>query len=337
MTEMFLDPLNMSDSVPSQDILTTASENPTLFGKDKLDRYQRTLTRYAQPYRLYGDEIVHTTYPWGGISTAAGLLSTVTDLAKFDAAIDRHQYLNKETQDQSWTPFVSNSGHPLVHGLGWFVQNYHGLKCVWHFGNDPDEFSGTYLKLPEKGISLILLANSDALSKPFYRGGILTSSPFIATFLRIFVSEDQVGQVLPDPNWMAKPADFTDHLIDLKKVSAGYSYDGEEKAYAAIMRWLDYNRVHALKPIKSDPKSFAAYVGQYQLPDQTLFAVTTEGGRLLIAQQGQSHVELFAESSVRFFAKVVDVELAFISGPDSKVTQMEIYQDGQTLIAKKIK
>jgi CubicO group peptidase (beta-lactamase class C family) len=188
ITEMFLDPLNMSDSVPSQDVLTAASKSPELFGKEKLNRYKKTLARYAQPYRLYGKEIVHTTYPWGGISTAAGLLSTAPDLAKFDVAIDRHVYLKKETQEQSWTPFVSNSGRPLVHGLGWFAQNYHGLKCIWHFGNDPDEFSGTYLKLPEKGISLILLANSDTLSRPFYRGGILTSSPFIATFLRIFVS-----------------------------------------------------------------------------------------------------------------------------------------------------
>ena len=336
ITEMFLDPLNMSNSVPSQDVLTAASENPALFGKDKLAHYQRTLARYAQPYRLYGDEIVHTTYPWGGISTAAGLLSTAPDLAKFDVAIDRHVYLKKETQEQSWTPFVSNSGRPLVHGLGWFAQNYHGLNCVWHFGNDPDEFSGTYLKLPEKGMSLILLANSDALSKPFYRTGILSSSPFIATFLRIFVSEDQIGHVLPDPNWMAKPADFTDQLARRKKLFEGYSYDGEEKAYAAMMRWLDYNRMHALKPIKSDPKSFEAYAGQYQLPDQTLFAVTSEGGRLLIAQQGQSKIELFAESSVRFFSKVVDLELAFILGRDGKVTQMELYQDGHTLIAKKI-
>jgi len=56
----------------------------------------------------------------------------------------------------------------------------------------------------------------------------------------------------------------------------------------------------------------------------------------LIAQQGQSKIELFAESSVRFFAKVVDVELAFIWGRDGKVAQMELYQDGQTLTAKKI-
>jgi len=162
ITEMFLDPLNMSDSVPSQDVLTAASENPEFFGRDRLDRYQGTLARYAQPYRLYGNEIVHTTYPWGGISAAAGLLSTAPDLARFDIAIDHHLYLTKETQDQSWTPFVSNSGRPLVHGLGWFVQNYHGLKFIWHFGNDPDEFSGIYIKVPEKGLSLILLANSDA-------------------------------------------------------------------------------------------------------------------------------------------------------------------------------
>ena len=337
ITEMFLDPLNMSDSVPSQDVLTAASENAELFGKEKLDRYKSTLARYAQPYRLYGDEIVHTTYPWGGISAAAGLLSTAPDLAKFDVAIDRHMYLKQETQEQSWTPFVSNSGRPLVHGLGWFVQNYHGLKCVWHFGNDPDEFSGTYLKLPEKGMSLILLANSDALSKPFIRTGILSSSPFIATFLRIFVFEDQVGNFLPDPNWTAQPPDFANQLVRLKKLAARYSYDGEEKAYAAIMRSLDYNRTHAFKAIKSDPRSFDAYVGQYQLPDQTLFAVTREGGRLLIEQQGQSKIELLAESSVRFFSKVVDVELAFILGNDGKVTQLEIYQDRQTLIAKKIK
>jgi CubicO group peptidase (beta-lactamase class C family) len=337
ITEMFLDPLNMSDSVPSQDVLTAAPENPEFFGEERLNRYKKALARYAQPYRLYGNEIVHTTYPWGGISTAAGLLSTAPDLAKFDVAIDRHVYLKKETQEQSWTPFVSNSGRPLVHGLGWFAQNYHGLKCIWHFGNDPDEFSGTYLKLPEKGISLILLANSDTLSRPFYRGGILTSSPFIATFLRIFVSEDQLGHNLPDPNWAAKPTDFADQLTRLKKSTEDYSYDGEEKAYAATMRWLDYNRTHALTAVKSDPKCFDAYVGQYQLPDRSLFTITREGDRLLIAQEGHSKIELFAESSARFFSKVVDLELAFILGSDGKVTQMELYQDGQTLIAKKIK
>jgi CubicO group peptidase (beta-lactamase class C family) len=337
MTEMFLEPLNMSDSVPSGDALTTASENPELFGKDKLDRYQRTLTRYAQPYRLYGDEIVHTTYPWGGISTAAGLLSTAPDLARFDIAIDHHVYLKKETQDQSWTPFVSNNGRTLVHGLGWFVQNYHGLKCIWHFGNDPDEFSGTYIKVPEKGLSLILLANSDALSGPFYRTGILTSSVFVTSFLRIFIAEDQAGHILQDPNWAASPAVFDAELLRLKKLVSGYSYDGEQAGYAAMMKWLDDRRKHAFTAIKVDARTFDAYLGQYELTDGRLFTVSKEGRRLFLQQQGETRVELFAESSVRFFSKMVDVEMMFVRGNDGKVTQMEIYQGGQTLLAKKVK
>jgi len=337
MTEMFLEPLNMSGSVPSGDVLTTASKNPELFGKDKLDRYQRTLARYAQPYRLYGNEIVHTTYPWGGISTAAGLLSTVPDLVKFDIAIDQHVYLKKETQDQSWTPFVSNSGRPLVHGLGWFVQNYHGLKCIWHFGNDPDEFSGTYIKVPEKGLSLILLANSDALSAPFYRTGILTSSVFVASFLRIFVSEDQAGHILHDPNWIAKPDVFDNELLRMKKLVSGYSYEGEQAGYAAMMKWLDHRRKHAFTPIKVDAQTFDAYLGQFEIADGLLFTVSKEDRRLFLQQQGETRVELFAESSVRFFSKIVDAELMFVRGNDGKVTQMEIYQGGQTLVAKRVK
>lgn len=337
IAEMFLDPLNMSESVPSQDVLTAASQNPDLFRKDKLDRYKRTLARYAQPYRLYGNEIVHTTYPWGGISTAAGLLSTALDLSKFDIAIDRHVYLKKETQDQSWTPFVSNNGRPLVHGLGWFVQNYHGLNCIWHFGNDPDEFSGTYIKLPEKGLSLILLANSDALSTPFYRSGILTSSSFVISFLRIFAFEDQVGHHLPDPNWAVKPEDFANELSRLKTPAVDYSYDAEQRAYSAMMKWLDEKRKHTFTAIKVDPKSYDVYLGEYRLADGILLTVSKDRGHLLIQQSGESKIELFAESSVRFFTKATDLELKFVISRDGKVTEMEIYQDGQTVVAKKIK
>jgi CubicO group peptidase (beta-lactamase class C family) len=337
ITEMFLDPLNMSDSVPSQDVLTAASENAALFRQDKLARYKRTLARYAQPYRLYGDQIVHTTYPWAGISTSAGLLSTVADLSKFDIAIDRHVYLKKETQDRSWTPFVSNSGRPLVHGLGWFVQNYDGLKYIWHFGNDPDEFSGTYIKLPEKGLSLILLANSDALSSPFYRSGILTSSPFLASFIRIFVSEAQAGHTLPDPNWASNPADFANQLSRLKKPTDDYSYDGEQRAYATMMKWLDDKRKHTFTEIRVNPRIYDAYLGQYQLTDGAVLTVSKDGSHLLIQQSGNEKIELYAQSSVRFFTKAIDLELMFVTGGDGTVTKMEIYQDGQTLVAKKIK
>jgi CubicO group peptidase (beta-lactamase class C family) len=337
LAEMFLDPLNMSHSIPSRDVFTAAPGDSIAFRERKFERYQAALSRYAQPYRLYGNEIIHTTYPWEGVSAAAGLLSTAPDLAKFDIAIDRHVYLKKETQDEAWTPFVSNSGRPVLHGLGWFVQNYSGLRCVWHFGNDPNEFSGTYVKLPDNGLSLIILANSDALSTTFLRSGILTSSAFVATFLRIFAFEDRAGHVLPDPNWAADPENFATQIARLKGLTPSYSYDAEEKGYAAIARWLERSRKNAFTAIKIDPESFGPYVGQYQLADRTNFTVTKQGDRLMIRQQQESEIELFSESSTRFFTKAVDAEVAFIKNKDGEVIQMNIYQDGQTVVANKIK
>jgi hypothetical protein len=57
----------------------------------------------AQPYTLYGDhDIVHTYYPpKDSIGAAAGLISTLLDLAKYDAAIDRHVFLKSETQQKA--------------------------------------------------------------------------------------------------------------------------------------------------------------------------------------------------------------------------------------------
>jgi CubicO group peptidase (beta-lactamase class C family) len=335
LTEKFLDPLQMSDSVPSQDALTEGAKNSALYSKNKLDGYQRSLGRYAKPYRLYGDEIIHTSYPWEGVSTAAGLLSTAPDLAKFLIAIDTHVYLKPETQARAWTPFVSNSGKTLPHGLGWFVQDYEGVRCIWHFGNDPFEFSGTLVMVPDKRLSLILLANSDALSTPFLRSGILQSSAFVASFLRLFVFEDQLGHVLPDPNWAASKEDFENELSRFAKQVKGYSYKGEQRAEAAMRAWLAANISRALKAIAVDPKTFGAYLGEYQLPDGNLLMVSREGNRLMIQQKGQSKIELFAESSTRFFTKAVDAELAFVTGADGKVTHLELYQGG-TVTAKKV-
>ena len=40
------------------------------------------------------------------------------------------------------------------------------MKLVWHYGYGPDAFSALLLKVPERNLSLILLANSDGLSAP---------------------------------------------------------------------------------------------------------------------------------------------------------------------------
>jgi hypothetical protein len=102
-----------------------------------------------------------------------------------------------------------------------------------------------------------------------------------------------------------------------------------------MQRWLDENRKGVRTAITVDPATLAPYRGRYRLADGTLLTVSQEGRRLFIQQSEAEKVELFPESSARFFAKVTDLELMFVTGADHKISRMEIYQGGQTLIAER--
>ncbi len=119
--------------------------------------------------------------------TAAGLVSTVGDLARFSVALDGEQLLKKETIELAFTPAKSSKGKPLPYGLGWFVQERKGVKLVWHYGWwDGD--SSLIVKIPARKLTFILLANSDGLSRKFDLGKDedVRRSPFARAFLAAF-------------------------------------------------------------------------------------------------------------------------------------------------------
>jgi hypothetical protein len=83
---------------------------------------------------------------------------------------------------------MQRGGANVPTGLGWFVQSYNGRDLVWQFGNLPNAYSSLILKVPERRITLILLANSDGLSAPFaLEQGDVTASLYARLFLRVFL------------------------------------------------------------------------------------------------------------------------------------------------------
>lgn len=346
MVETFLDPLGMSSSVPAHDIVDEADKWVASLGKENLARYRQNLSRLAQPYTLYGDrEIIHVPYPPKDIGAAAGLLSTVLDMAKYDAAIDRHLFLKKETQEKAWTAFTSNSGQRLPHGLSWFVTDYHGIKLVWHYGHWGTGFSATYLKVPEKNVSLVLLTNSEALSDHQFQvgddiiddGESIINNVFACNFLRLFVFEDVQGRHLPDPHWTQDIQKFSSEVRRLGKQSQGYAYDCERNSQTAMARWTENRRKNARRSVRVDPEILEAYVGQYQAewaPDRIL-TVSREGDRLFVNIPRDSRSELFAESKSKFFLKIRPLQMRFIKNK-GQVTKIEIVEYGETVYAKRI-
>lgn len=309
IVETFLEPLGMSGSVPFNDIVDEADKRGASLGKEKLDRYRKNLARFSQAYTFYGDrDITHVWNPSAdSLGASAGLLSTVLDMAKYDTAIDAQVFLKKETQQTAWTAFTSNSGQRLPYGLGWFITDHQGQKLIWHYGHWGIGFSSIYLKVPEKNVSLVMLANSEALADhQFQVGDDITSNVFACNFLRLF---DVQG-------------------------------DCEQNSDTALAKWIEHRRKNAIKSVRLDSKTLEAYVGQYQYedPPNRIFTVSREGDRLFTDMYSRNHkLELFAESESKFFFKIPTPRHAVFIRGDAQVTHLELVAPSWKMRAKRVK
>jgi uncharacterized protein (TIGR03437 family) len=189
LAKSILDRLDLLDTMPGKD---TGNPSPSLaanFSPEALARYSRTLQRLAKPYVIDNrGQAVLSNYPQNDVNAAAGIISTVRDLARYDEAIDQHLLLQPGTQEAAWTNPINSRGQVLPYALGWFVQRYAGQRVIWHYGYW-DTFSALILKIPDRQLTLLLLANSDGLSAPFSNalGGVgdVTGSAFAMLFLRL--------------------------------------------------------------------------------------------------------------------------------------------------------
>ena len=78
------------------------------------------------------------------------------------------------------------------------------------------------------------------------------------------------------------------------------------------------------------PETLAAYAGIYTLdsaPDFKL-TVTLGSGQLQVQATGQQKFPVFAESATKFFYKIVDAQLTFVSAADSKPAHLILHQGG---------
>jgi len=92
--------------------------------------------------------------------SAGSLLSTVEDVAKWDAALYTEKLLKKSSLDQMWTAPTTNDGTdaPFNYGFGWFIENYHGHRLVQHSGGTPGFSSAIYRFVSDK-LTIIILTN----------------------------------------------------------------------------------------------------------------------------------------------------------------------------------
>jgi CubicO group peptidase (beta-lactamase class C family) len=185
-----LERLAMKDSVPGRDVQDPIVSQQNLFGTAVQQRYASVLERIATPYKVdRKGRASRMEIPAETLTAATGMVSTVRDLARLDAALEAgtDPMLRQETRLAAWTNNVGRDRMPLPTGLGWFVQRYNGELVVWQFGQITNGYSSLMVKLPARRLTLILLANSDGLTASFdLQSGDVLKSLFAVLFLRLF-------------------------------------------------------------------------------------------------------------------------------------------------------
>jgi len=118
----------------------------------------QTLANRATGYTNNGDP--REAPNWTALRPSGAFLSTVTDLAKWEARLHTDTPLPEATRRDMWTPVTLTDGATHPYGFGWALEPLNGRRQVHHGGSLPG-FISEYIRLVDDGVSVIVLMNMD--------------------------------------------------------------------------------------------------------------------------------------------------------------------------------
>lgn len=120
-------------------------------------------TAEATPNRAigysYADNDWQIAPDYTALRPSGAFVSTVEDLARWDAALYTDAVLNAQSRRALWTPTSLNNGTTTPYGLGWQLQTVRGLRRAEHGGSLPG-FRSHVLRGLGDGLSVMVLTNT---------------------------------------------------------------------------------------------------------------------------------------------------------------------------------
>lgn len=305
---------------------------------------------------------------------AGSLVSTVDDLAKWDAAITAGKLLKPENWKRAFTPYVLNNGKPIDYGYGWQIRKFQGEELIEH-GGAINGFHSQGMRLPASRAYVAVLTNrigtrpaSDfhaeraaaiAQGKPLM---MPTPIKLTAAALDAFegtyrVNERENRIVMRNGEQlflqhggnsvaMQPYAENEFFLPDFSHTRYRFVKGDDGKVKQLVV--LDTSGSEEINPRIGDKppekksivlpqKDFDVLVGEYQLAPNFILTISRDGDRYLSQATNQGPLEIFAESDTKFFLKVINAELTFQKDAEGKATGLVLKQNGREMPAKKIK
>ena len=97
---------------------------------------------------------------WPALRPSGAFLSTVLDMAKWDAMLYTDQVLTASSREQMWAPAKLNDGKTYPYGFGWELGSIKGQRLVYHGGGGPG-IRTKFARFVDQRLSIIVLINLD--------------------------------------------------------------------------------------------------------------------------------------------------------------------------------
>lgn len=128
------------------------------------------------------------------MNASSGIIASARELAEYSIALDEGRVLAPALRERMWTPPTDADGQPASYAYGWWVQEWRGERIVWHGGWWPDAYAGLLLKVPDNGLTLVLLGNTDGLHSPNrLHVAEVQENPLALRFLELFAAAPDQG------------------------------------------------------------------------------------------------------------------------------------------------
>ena len=300
---------------------------------------------------------------------AGALVSTVDDLARWDAAITGGKLLKAASWQRAFTPYTLTTGTKTDYGYGWELGTLRGQPEIRH-GGAITGFRSFALRLPQDNVYVAVLSNADggvvspdgpahkaaaiAIGKPFPNFKPVAIAPgLLDAYAGLYRTGDKAdwtvrrtgdGLLLQVPYGQLIPLrPFSDtgfsapgsvDWVEFRRDSNGATTDmvlhrGDEDI---VMRRASH--VVQRKAVPISHAAFDARAGRYAFPQGLVIELTREGDRMFAQATNQPKLEIFALDDNAFFSDAVDAELRI--DPADPVNGVVLNQAGQQFKGKKI-
>ncbi|MFH1118350.1 MAG: serine hydrolase [Bacteroidota bacterium] len=347
-----------------ENIFKPLKMNSTYYGSHKQIIPNRA-AGYQHQDGFTNAEYLSLTQPY----SAGSIMSNVDDLLKWQIAIRDNKLVRKETIELAYTDYKTNDGKPIHYGYGWALSDINGSATIEH-GGGIFGYTTNGIWLPGEDVYVVMLTNRDdigpadistrlaalAIGKPYPEAaeGMTLSSEMVKELTGVYEFEDaSVRSIIFEDGVLYSQRQGSSRFRLIPVAANKFAFensfsaiefindrDGKQKAVFSnridTTRGEKTDKVIAEKlTIELEPEQMVPFIGEYEIQPGFSLKVTLEDGHLMTQATGQEKFEVFPESAVKFFLKVVDAQIEFIRNADGKVDSLMLYQGGAEIKAMK--